>query len=181
MAAHASLDPQDITVDQLPALLENDISVKVAGVDVDGVLRGKLMAKKKFLGIAKEGFGFCSVIFGWDMHDMTYVRELKISNKENGYRDIIAVPDLKSFRRIPWEDNIPFFLVSFFDPDTGDSLSACPRSLLQRTVDKLAKQGMGAMAGGRYSQYALGFESKDLKLMLRFHPATSLLTCCSGV
>jgi glutamine synthetase len=142
------VDPATITVESLSELLKNDSAVKVAGIDVDGILRGKLMAKKKFLGIAQEGFGFCSVIFGWDMHDQTYFKELSISNKENGYRDLIAIPDLSSFRRIPWENNVPFFLVSFFDPDTNHSLSACPRSLLKRTVDKLVEHGYGAMAGG---------------------------------
>ncbi|TID19408.1 glutamine synthetase/guanido kinase [Venturia nashicola] len=138
---------KEITVEMLPELLKDDLGVKVAGVDIDGVLRGKIMAKTKFLSIVKEGFGFCSVIFGWDMHDQTYFRELKISNKENGYRDLLAVPDLQSFRRIPWEKNIPFFLISFLDPDTGKSISACPRSLLKRTLAKLEKDGYGAMAG----------------------------------
>ncbi len=145
----ASEEPSQVTVDRLPELLKDDIAVKVAGIDVDGILRGKLMAKKKFLSIAKEGFGFCSVVFGWDMHDKTYFRELGISNKENGYRDLIAVPDLSSFRRIPWENNVPFFLVNFYDPDTKNSLSACPRSLLKRAVDKLKENGYGAMAGGQ--------------------------------
>lgn len=148
-------DTQEVTVESLPELLKDDISVKVAGMDVDGVLRGKLMAKKKFLSIAEEGFGFCSVIFGWDMHDQTYFRELKISNKENGYRDLIAVPDLSSFRRIPWENNVAFFLVSFYEPGTDlkKSVSACPRSLLRRTVAKLEKEGLGAMAGAEYEFY----------------------------
>ncbi|KAF2434867.1 glutamine synthetase-like protein [Tothia fuscella] len=143
----------EITVDKLPEILKDDISVKVAGLDVDGVLRGKLMQKKKFLSIAKEGFGFCSVIFGWDMHDQTYFKELKISNKENGYRDMIAIPDLQSFRRIPWENNIPFFLVSFFDPDNGESISACPRSTLARALVPVEKAGYGAMAGAEYEFY----------------------------
>jgi glutamine synthetase len=151
-----SEDPSKITVESLRELLKNDQAVKVAGIDVDGVLRGKLMAKKKFLGIAAEGFGFCSVIFGWDMHDQTYFRELAISNKENGYRDLIAIPDLTSFRRIPWEHNVPFFLVSFFDPDSNNSLSACPRSILKRTVDKLQEKGYGAMAGGEYKSWWRG-------------------------
>ncbi|KAF2404356.1 glutamine synthetase-like protein [Trichodelitschia bisporula] len=150
--AHAG-EEGEVKVEDLPRILENDISVKVAGVDVDGVLRGKLMAKKKFLSIAKEGFGFCSVIFGWDMHDQTYFRELKISNKDNGYHDILAIPDLKSFRRIPWENNVPFFLVSFYDPDTQESLSACPRSLLQRAVAKLDERGYRAMAGAEFEFY----------------------------
>lgn len=33
-----------------------------AGIDVDGVLRGKFMSKAKFLSAAKTEFGFCSVI-----------------------------------------------------------------------------------------------------------------------
>ncbi|KAF2839866.1 glutamine synthetase/guanido kinase [Patellaria atrata CBS 101060] len=154
------LNPREITVANLPELLKDDTGVKVAGVDVDGILRGKLMAKKKFLQIAQEGFGFCSVIFGWDMHDRTYIKELKISNKENGYRDVIAIPDLTSFRRIPWEKNVPLFLVSFYDPDTMNSLSTCPRSLLKRITDKLAASGYGAMAGAEYEFYTFRAPSK---------------------
>lgn len=138
-----------VTVESLPDLLKNDHSVKVAGCDVDGILRGKLMSKAKFLSVAKDGleFGFCSVIFGWDMHDKTYFQELKISNKENGYRDIVAHVDLTSFRRIPWENNIPFFLCSFREPE-GQSLSACPRSLLRHAADQAEKAGVTALAGG---------------------------------
>jgi glutamine synthetase len=141
-------EKEEITAESLPKLLENDTKVKLAGVDVDGILRGKLISKKKFISIATEGFGFCSVIFGWDMHDQTYFKELKISNAENGYHDIIAIPDLSTYRRIPWENNVPFFLVSFFDPDTMKPLSACPRGLLKTALEKLQSQGLGAMAGG---------------------------------
>lgn len=142
-------DSKEITAAQLPDLLANDNSVKLAGIDVDGQLRGKLVSKKKFLSIAESGFGFCSVIFGWDMHDQTYIKELKVSNKENGYRDIIAIPDLNSFRRIPWENNVPFFLVSFHDPDTMEPVSACPRGLLRKQLAKLGEKGYEAMAGGK--------------------------------
>jgi glutamine synthetase len=45
--------------------------VKVAGVDLDGILRGKYMAKDKFFSAVKGGFGFCSVIFGWDSGGMS--------------------------------------------------------------------------------------------------------------
>ena len=140
---------EEISLESLPTLLAEDTKVKLAGVDVDGQLRGKLISKKKFLGIAKEGFGFCSVVFGWDMHDQTYFRELKISNSENGYHDLIAIPDLSSFRRIPWEDDVPFFLVSFFDPDTMKPVSVCPRGILKTAVERLHAKGLGAMAGGK--------------------------------
>ena len=143
----------EVTLEILPKILACDTKVKVAGADIDGILRGKLMSKKKFLSIAQSGFGFCSVIFGWDVHDQTYYKELKISNAENGYRDIIAVPDLSSFRRIPWEGNVPFFLLSFMDPDAGTPLSACPRGLLKTVCERLEKRGIGAMAGGEHVLY----------------------------
>ncbi|EED19640.1 glutamine synthetase, putative [Talaromyces stipitatus ATCC 10500] len=143
----------DVTAENVATLLQYDTKVKLAGVDADGILRGKLVSKKKFLSIAEAGFGFCSVIFGWDMHDRTYFKELSISNKENGYRDLLAIPDLKSFRRIPWEDNVPFFLVSFFDPETKRPISACPRNLLQASVNKLASLDYKAMAGAEYEFY----------------------------
>lgn len=141
-------NPKALTAQDLPKLLEDDNRVKLAGLDVDGILRGKVVSKKKFLSVAESGFGFCSVIFGWDMHDKTYMRELGISNAENGYRDMLAIPDLGTFRRIPWESNVPFFLVSFFDPETKKPVCACPRGLLQSQLDRIHSKGYDAMAGG---------------------------------
>lgn len=141
---------RSITAESLPHLLRDDNKVKLAGLDVDGMLRGKVISKKKFLSIAGEGFGFCSVIFGWDMHDSLYTKELKISNKDNGYHDLIAIPDLNSFRRIPWEDDVPFFLVSFFDPDSMEPVCADPRGLLKTSLEKLKTQGYDAMAGSMH-------------------------------
>lgn len=145
----ASTSSCKVTLENVAEILKNDTKVKLAGVDVDGQLRGKLISKKKFLSIAADGFGFCSVIFGWHMHDRTYFKELAISNKENGYRDLVAVPDLSSFRRIPWENDVPFFLVSFFDPETKAPVCACPRGLLKTALSKVEAAGYRAMAGGR--------------------------------
>jgi glutamine synthetase len=40
--------------------------VKLAGIDADGVLRGKVVSKDKLLSAIKsDGLGWCSVIFGW--------------------------------------------------------------------------------------------------------------------
>lgn len=82
----AMAPPKDhqLRVQEIKKQLENDERVKVAGVDLDGILRGKVMAKAKFLSILESGFGFCSVIFGWDMHDKTYPEELSVSNAANG-------------------------------------------------------------------------------------------------
>lgn len=154
----------NVTAENVAEILQNDRMVKVAGIDVDGILRGKLMKKQKFLSIVSEGFGFCSVIFGWDQHDQTYYKELAISNKDNGYRDLVAVPDLSSFRRIPWENNVPFFLVSFLDPESREPVCACPRGLLKSAAAKAEAAGYRAMAGGmaRLCDYlGLGIRDAD--------------------
>lgn len=132
--------------------LQHDTRIKVAGIDVDGILRGKIMSKTKFFSALKsDGFGFCSVTFGWDCHDKTYELNSSISNNENGFQDINAKIDLKSFRRIPWEASStsggqPFFLLTFHDSD-GTPIAPDPRSLLRAQTTKAAKLGYTAMAG----------------------------------
>lgn len=140
------------TAEIMHNILREDSFVQVAGIDVDGILRGKMVSKSKFLSIVKDGFGFCSVIFGWDMHDKTYPKELAISNCENGYRDLIAVPDLSSYRRLPWtmgsRNYVPFFLVHFYDPETKAPIAPDPRSLLKTVTDKIEKSSYGVAYSG---------------------------------
>ncbi|POW00503.1 hypothetical protein PSHT_13022 [Puccinia striiformis] len=141
--------------------LEGYQKVKLSGIDVDGVLRGKLISKDKFLSAIKsDGLGWCSVIFGWDIHDRTYLPELKISNRSNGYKDILARVDLDSFRLIPWESSgsrTPFFLIDFFDPSSSTTtpICACPRGLLKGILKRLAdyKDGFKAVAGIEYEYF----------------------------
>lgn len=88
-----------------------------------------------------------------DIHDQTYTRELAISNLGNGYRDIVARIDLSTFRRIPWEDDLAFFLLTFYDPDRPEiPLHACPRGLLTTVLEKLKwDNGYEAYAGAEVS------------------------------
>lgn len=47
------------TLADLEIELRDDTKVKVAGIDADGVMRGKIMSKDKFMSAALSGFGFC--------------------------------------------------------------------------------------------------------------------------
>ncbi|CAE6420335.1 unnamed protein product [Rhizoctonia solani] len=142
------------SVEDLHKLLQNDTKVKVAGIDVDGILRGKFMSKDKFLSAVKgDGFGFCSVIFGWDMHDLVYPNELLVSNRANGYRDILARIDLSTYRRISWEANVPFFLLSFLDPETHEPIPVCPRGTLIKVIKSAESSGWEPVAGVEYEYF----------------------------
>ncbi|GAA5838089.1 hypothetical protein JCM5353_004493 [Sporobolomyces roseus] len=144
---------EQYSVEQIKELLKDDDRVQLAGVDMDGILRGKFMLKSKFEASLDSGFGFCSVVFGWDTHDQAYSPELKISNLSNGYRDLVAKIDLNSYRRTPATKDLPsfpFFLVTFMDPETGEGLHACPRATLRKVVGQLEEQGLSAFAGAEY-------------------------------
>ncbi len=113
--------------------------IKVAITDIDGVLRGKLMRKDKFLSAVEGGFGFCDVVFGWDCSDVAY-DNATYTGWHSGYPDAQARIDLTTFRQVPWDDDVPFFLADFVN-DKEKPLGVCPRSLL-KTV-KARSEGMG--------------------------------------
>ncbi|KAF8609858.1 glutamine synthetase/guanido kinase [Ceratobasidium sp. AG-I] len=164
------------SVEDLHQLLKDDTKVKVAGIDVDGVLRGKFMSKDKFLSAVKgDSFGFCSVIFGWDIHDTVYSKELLVSNRANGYRDILARIDLATYRRLTWEANVPFFLVSFLDPDTQEPIPVCPRGSLAKAVSKAETFGWEPVAGVEYEYFQFNETPNTLaeKKFMNLSPLTS--------
>ena len=134
--------------------IESHDHVQVSGSDIDGISRGKLMAKSKFLKCLDEGFGFCSVIFGWDMHDKTYSTGVQVSNKENGFADILAKIDTSTFR-YRGTDKAPMFLLDFHDPNSGKPLDMCPRSVLKSVCEKLKVLGFKANCGIEFEWYNL--------------------------
>lgn len=134
------------SVDRITRLLANDTKVKVAGIDCDGLLRGKIIHKDKFLSSLKSGFGMSSAIFGWDMHDVLYTEETGLTSAESGYQDFTAMIELDSFRRLPFENNIAFFLLHFYIQDKP--VFADGRGLIKSLTNDLAARGYEALAGG---------------------------------
>lgn len=151
----------------LPELLqqlaaEQTEKVKLAIVDVDGVLRGKVMSFDKFASIASGGFGFCDVVFGWDAEDRAYDNG-EFTGWHTGYPDAVAVVDPGTFRRVPWEGGMPFFLADFRGSSGGgtsadssagadsigavsvEALRVCPRGLLKRLIGQAAELGYSAV------------------------------------
>jgi len=113
--------------------------VKLAVVDIDGILRGKVISFEKFKSVAEKGFGFCDVVFGWDANDLAY-DNASYTGWHTGYPDATAVVDLQTFREIPWENDLPFFIADFSD-GKGKSLPICPRSLLKKIAQQADDAG----------------------------------------
>jgi glutamine synthetase len=115
---------------------------KIGGFDVDGVLRGKYVSMEKLRSALGGGFGFCDVIFGWDIGDVLY-DNAKVTGWHTGYPDAHAVLDPSTLRMLPWEPNTVAMLADFRD-EHGGPHPACPRSLLRTVLARAEKMGLSA-------------------------------------
>jgi len=113
--------------------------VKIAFTDMDGVLRGKYISVDKFLTAIDSTTNFCDVIFGWDMGDVCYDNS-KFTGWHTGYPDAPAKLDINTFRKIPWENDVPFFLGEILDV-TGEACNLCPRQLLKKIIGDATNEG----------------------------------------
>jgi glutamine synthetase len=160
----------------LSYLKENDIKkIKFAFADIDGVLRGKVIHQKKFIDGLQSGNGFCDVVFGWDSSDTLY-DNVNITGWHTGYPDKQCRIDLSTFRTIPWQDNIPFFLADFSQAD-GNDLPACPRSLLKRVEAQCAAMGYHA----EFAQEFEWFNFIETPASLKEKNFTNLQTLTPGM
>lgn len=119
--------------------------VKVGLFDIDGVMLGKYMCKKKFLSALEEGFAFCDVVLGWDSKDELY-DNVKFTGWHTGYPDapLRIVPE--SCRDVPFEGDMLMFLAEF----TGPAAKICPRGLLERVLSRGEKMGFQAFGSLEY-------------------------------
>jgi glutamine synthetase len=138
----------------------NTQKVKLAVTDLDGVLRGKVMSFEKFKSIAESGFGFCDVVFGWDAGDVAY-DNATVTGWHTGYPDITASVDIQTFRQVPWDNDIAFFLADFGNAN-GESSQLCPRSLLKRVMADVTKAGYEAFCSQEFEWFNLVDNTDEL-------------------
>jgi len=113
--------------------------VKIAITDIDGILRGKYISAEKFLSVIENRTGFCDVVFGWDSNDVAY-DNTTYTGWHTGYPDAPVRLDINTFRKIPWENDVPFVLGEMLDPQ-GNPAAVCPRQLVRKLMTESNKLG----------------------------------------
>ena len=138
--------------DILSAFESNQVRhIRLGMFDIDGVLRGKYVSRRKFESAAATGMNFCDVLFGWDMNDDLYDRE-SLTGWHTGYPDAHVKFDLDTFRIIPWEPNTAFFLMDMFAGD-GTPYPLSPRHLFTRLINKASDLGYTFRASVEYEYF----------------------------
>src|SRR5215813_11348790 len=117
-------------------------TVKIGGPDFDGIYRGKRLPADVFLEGLEHGFAQGDVLFGWDIAE-ELVPGLRFTSWDSGYADLRMVPDLDTFRHVPWEEHVATVICDFRS-EGGEPVQVAPRYVLRRVVERAAASGYRA-------------------------------------
>jgi glutamine synthetase len=137
-----------LTLDQLRARVADGSidTVVLAITDMQGRLQGKRLAADYFLSDvldhAAEGCGYLLAV---DV-EMNTIDGYEVSSWENGYGDLVMVPDLDTLRMVPWHPATAMVQCDLATHD-GTPVSVSPRQVLRRQLDRLAELGWRAYVG----------------------------------
>ena len=128
--------------------------IEVAWSDPFGHAQGKRIPAPVFLDRARgTGFSFCEASLGWNA-DGTVIDGLQLTSWDGGYPDVFAVPDLGTFRALPWRDGVGHVISDIVRHDRTPSLLD-PRAVLKRVLNRLAALGYTAKIGVEFEFYLL--------------------------
>ena len=121
-------------------------TVLLAIADMEGRLQGKRLTASHFLEtVAEHGAEGCNYLLAVDV-DMETVAGYEMASWEQGYGDFEMQPDFDTLRPIPWHPGTVLLMADIGWED-GSDVSASPRQILRKQLDRLAERGLTANAG----------------------------------
>lgn len=147
VSARVRVTPADLPLDSLD-------EVEVSWPDQFGHALGKRLPVDRFAQDAVgHGVTFCNGTLAWNV--LAEVQEgSRYTNCGTGYPDAFAVPDLSTFRLLPWRDRVGHVVADVVDHDRRPARTS-PRAVLRRVLDHLAETGYTAQVGVELEFYLL--------------------------
>ena len=136
------------TIEQLRSEVEAGRidTVAVAITDMQGRLQGKRIHAQYFLDeVLGHGTEGCNYLLAVDV-DMNTVGGYAMSSWDTGYGDMVMVPDLNTLHRQSWQPGTVGLLCDLQREEGGD-VTASPRQILRRQLQRLTDAGMNAFVG----------------------------------
>ncbi|MGW3297633.1 glutamine synthetase family protein [Streptomyces xiamenensis] len=121
-------------------------TVVLAFTDMQGRLQGKRFAARFFLDeVLHHGTEGCNYLLAVDT-DMNTVDGYAMSSWERGYGDFALHGDHATLRRLPWHPGSALMIADLAWHD-GSPVTASPRQILRRQLDRLAERDWHGYAG----------------------------------
>jgi len=137
-----------VTIEELRGLAEvGEVdTVVVAMTDMQGRLQGKRCSDRYFLDeVVPHEAEACNYLLAVDV-DMNTVDGYAMSSWDRGYGDFVLKPDLATLRLLPWRAGTALVLCDVLWAD-GSAVTASPRQVLRRQLDRLTERGLVAYVG----------------------------------
>lgn len=136
-------------------------AVEILWPDHWGHARGKRIPAEKFLEHADgDGFAFCDAVLSYGVTGEAQDGTL-LTGWETGYPDLHAIPDLESFRVLPWRLGTGLVLCDVVDAE-GALVRTAPRTVLRRVVERLDAIGFQARVGVELELHLLNSQGVPL-------------------
>ena len=114
-------------------------TVIAAGCDLNGVVRGKFIPAESFGRAPETPVAFCDVMYLFDLAESLIPAPAGAPNwwprVETGVGDLLAVPDLATFRVVPWLTGTAIVLCDHHRRG-GSPLEVSPRHVLRRCIER---------------------------------------------
>lgn len=125
--------------------------VRVAFVDTHGTVRMRPIEARLFSQAARNGVPFTTALFAMDsannIFQNVFARDGGFGRDTmGGAGDMFALPDLSTFRILPWAHNCGW-VVSDLYLSSGERCPFDPRSIMQTACDRLARRGLTYIGG----------------------------------
>jgi glutamine synthetase len=161
--------------DQLAKILEQiktlEIQVvRVGFVDAHGIVRMRPIEASHFAQAARNGVPFTTALLAMDSGNFIFKPVFSgdggFGHKEmGGAGDVLGVPDLSTFRVLPWADRTGWVLADLY-LKSGEPCPYDPRGIMKAACAELAKRGMTYTGGIEVECHV--FKIKDARLDLEF-------------
>ena len=116
-------------------------TVVVAFPDMQGRPVGKRVTGPFFLDhVLDHGIEACDYLLAVDV-DMEPLAGYRFASWEDGYGDVVALPDLATLRALPWLEGSAMVICDVVDRD-GAPVEVSPRRILARQVERAAAAGL---------------------------------------
>jgi len=121
--------------------------------DAQGVPRGKRIPTAHFLHTAHRGFELANAALVWGRHN-DVIQDIRYTNFGTGYPDMVAVPDLSTFRPVPWRPGAASVICDCQEHD-GQEVAVSTRHLLKQVIAEARLMGYEPKIGPELEFYLL--------------------------